>query len=168
MMGVREMELDQVKGILHETECGKLFFDGMGCSEPILTADQNGLIDNFFVYFVNRDAGTYSGPVARIGLYAERKTIAYIENSEDMPFSIAPSATIVVGNRSVLPEEYKRYVSLYARIREFAFNEQCSDEQRTLLSEYLDALLSVTKEAVFPLYKELAPSFFTWADTILA
>lgn len=161
------MELAQVKSILHETECGKLFFDGMGCSEPILTADKNGLVDNFFVYIVNRDAGTYSGPLARIGLYAEEKTVAYIENSEEEPFSIAPSAVLAVGNRSVLPEEYERYASLYARIREFAFNEQCSDEQKMLLSAYLDALFSVTKEVVFPLYKELAPSFFIWADTVL-
>ena len=31
------MELSQIKSILHQTEVGELFTDGMGCSEPIVT-----------------------------------------------------------------------------------------------------------------------------------
>lgn len=58
------MELKQVKALLHQTECGEMFMDGMGCSEPILTQGNAGLIDNFFVYLVDKPAGTASGPLA--------------------------------------------------------------------------------------------------------
>ena len=54
------MELKQVKALLHQTECGEMFMDGMGCSEPILTQGNAGLIDNFFDNcFLPRDCSSY-------------------------------------------------------------------------------------------------------------
>ena len=38
------MELKQIKGLLHQTKCGEMFMDGMGCSEPILTQADIGLM----------------------------------------------------------------------------------------------------------------------------
>lgn len=72
------MELKQVKALLHQTKCGEMFMDGMGCSEPVLTKDGTGLIDNFFVYLIDKRAGTASGPLARMGLHAESGALAYL------------------------------------------------------------------------------------------
>ena len=80
------MELKQVKALLHQTECGEMFMDGMGCSEPILTQGNAGLIDNFFVYLVDKPAGTASGPLARMGPKAVRCHTSYPPTSIRFPF----------------------------------------------------------------------------------
>ena len=90
------MELKQVKALLHQTECGEMFMDGMGCSEPILTQGNAGLIDNFFVYLVDKPAGTASGPLARMGLQAESGALSYFISANEHPFSVPPSCTIHV------------------------------------------------------------------------
>ncbi len=82
------MELKQVKALLHQTECGEMFMDGMGCSEPILTQGNAGLIDNFFVYLVDKPAGTASGPLARMGLQAESGALSYFISANEHPFSV--------------------------------------------------------------------------------
>lgn len=103
------MELKQVKALLHQTACGEMFMDGMGCSEPILTQGNAGLIDNFFVYLVDKPAGTASGPLARMGLQAESGALSYFISANEHPFSVPPSCTIHVSPAMASSEDYENY-----------------------------------------------------------
>lgn len=158
------MELKQVKALLHQTECGEMFMDGMGCSEPILTQGNAGLIDNFFVYLVDKSAGTASGPLARMGLQAESGALSYLISANEHPFSVPPSCTIHVSPAMASSEDYENYSSLYAEIRKFVFKQNCTDSERSILSDYLTALKSVVSVSLYPFYTELAPAFFQWAE----
>ena len=161
------MELRQVKGILHQSECGEMFLDGMGCSEPILTKTENGLVDNFFVYLANKKEATYSAPIARISLQAENGSIIKIVSCNDDPFSIPPTETIKANPFIPSEQDYKEYSALYAKIRSIAFKTPCSSSEQQTISAYLDSLEKVVNKSLFPFYKELAPTFFEWATNEL-
>ena len=107
------MELKQVKALLHQTKCGEMFMDGMGCSEPVLTKDGTGLIDNFFVYLIDKRAGTASGPLARMGLHAESGALAYLTSADERPFSVLPGDTVPVNSPAVSNKDYENYSALY-------------------------------------------------------
>lgn len=162
------MELKQVKALLHQTKCGEMFMDGMGCSEPVLTKDGTGLIDNFFVYLIDKRAGTASGPLARMGLHAESGALAYLTSADERPFSVLPGDTVPVNSPAVSNKDYENYSALYTEVREFAFKENCTTAEKTALSNYLAALKSVVSDSLYPFYKELAPTFFEWARHELA
>lgn len=162
------MELKQVKALLHQTKCGEMFMDGMGCSEPVLTKDGTGLIDNFFVYLIDKRAGTASGPLARMGLHAESGALAYLTSADERPFSVLPGNTVSVNSPAVSNKDYENYSALYAEVREFAFKENCTTAEKTALSNYLAALKSVVSDSLYPFYEELAPAFFEWARHELA
>lgn len=162
------MELKQVKALLHQTKCGEMFMDGMGCSEPILTKDDTGLIDNFFVYLIDKRAGTASGPLARMGIHAESGALAYLTSADEQPFSVLPSSTIPVNSSVVSNKDYENYSALYAEVRKFAFKRNCTTAEKTVLSNYLTALRSVVSDSLYPFYEELAPAFFEWSKHELA
>lgn len=157
------MELKQVKSLLHQTKCGEMFMDGMGCSEPILTQDSTGLIDNFFVYLIDKRAGTASGPLARMGLHAESGALAYLISADEQPFSVLPDSTISVKPQIVSDEDYQRYACLYEKVRLFAFKRNCTAAEKTTLSNYLTALRSIVSDSFISFYTELAPAFFVWS-----
>lgn len=162
------MELKQVKALLHQTKCGEMFMDGMGCSEPVLTKDDTGLIDNFFVYLIDKRAGTASGPLARMGLHAESGALAYLASADERPFSVLPSSTIPVNSSVVSNKDYGNYSALYAEVRKFAFKRNCTTTEKTALSNYLTALRNVVSDSLYPFYEELAPAFFEWSRHELA
>lgn len=137
--------------------------DGMGCSEPILTKDGTGLIDNFFVYLIDKRGGTASGPLARMGLHAESGTLAYLHSADEQPFSILPTDTITLHFSAVSNKEYENYSALYAEVRKFAFKRNCTNAEKITLSNYLIALKRIVSASIYPFYEELAPDFFEWS-----
>lgn len=157
------MELKQVKALLHQTKCGEMFIDGMGCSEPILTKDETGIIDNFFVYLIDEHEEVTTGPLARIGLYAESGTLAYLTSADEHPFSILPTSTIHVNFPTVSFDDYDSYSVLYAEVRKYVFKRDCTVAEKSVLLKYLTALRNISSDSLFPFYEELAPSFFEWS-----
>lgn len=156
------MYLRQVKNAIFDTECGRLVRDGMCCSEPILSRDAKGVIDNFFVYCEDWEEGTFSGPAYRFGIYAETRETAYMEKNERY-FSVGKDVYQSYFRKSILAQEkYEKYSLSYARVREFVLME-CTEEQRDILKGYMQSLEEIIDAKMLPLYWELAPRFFTWA-----
>lgn len=156
------MELKKVMIRLHQTEFGEMIMDGMTCSEPVMTRSEDGIIDNFFVYFISTGGGSFSGPVARIGLNAETGTLTYLERCMDRPMSQPPTAVIEAVPRKLTQEQYQEYEDLYPLVREFAYQEHCTDEEKETLGRYDRALKAVVNPALYPFYREMAPAFFEW------
>lgn len=160
------MYLRQVQNAIFYTTCGRLVRDGMCCSEPIMTRDKKGVIDHFFVYCEDEEAGCFLGPVNRFGIYAQKPETAYMEQNEGY-FSQKEDEQRSFGKNPALTEEdYTHYAELYRQVREFVMQE-CTDAQRETVKEYLSALRQVVGTEMFFLYRELAPAFFTWAESLV-
>ncbi len=157
------MELFQVKSILHQSDVGELLTDGMGCSEPILSKEDGELIDNFFVYLANKKNLTISGPIARIGLNADRAMLLHLTPCEETPFSVGPKDTIQITYPTYSAQDYENYAHLYSQIRRIAFSSGCTAAEKKIVAEYLTAWKRITAPEITKLYEELSPSFFEWA-----
>lgn len=134
------MELTQIKSILHQTEVGELFIDGMGCSEPILSIKDEMLIDNFFIYLADQKVCTVSGPIARIGLQADSAVIDYLSPCVENQFSLGPKDTMRVVYPHLHAEDYEHYGCLYAEMRNIAYKPNCTDAEKQIIADYLTAL----------------------------
>ena len=169
------MKLEQVESCLMSTEFGERIVEGMSISEPLLTKDEDELIDNFFVYFAygfthdHPSYSGYSGPAGRVSINAETCTLKDLVPGRDKPFSKSPSDTIEakMDFASQNGADYARYSELYPQVREFAFKEDCSETERQILQDYHDSFLKIVDSALLPFYKELAPSFFVWVEDTL-
>ena len=99
-----------------------------------------------------------------MGLQAESGALSYFISANEHPFSVPPSCTIHVSPAMASSEDYENYSSLYAEIRKFVFKQNCTDSERSILSDYLTALKSIVSVSLYPFYMELAPAFFQWAE----
>ena len=158
------MYVRQVENAIFHTDCGRLLRDGMCCSEPVMTRDEKGIIDHFFVYCEDEETGAFLGPLARFGIYAEKSEPAYMAENKGY-FSLAEDEQRrFLGSTPLTKESYDNYSELYRQVREFVMTE-CTGQQREVLQKYLHALGEVVDEAMLFLYRELAPAFFSWADS---
>lgn len=129
----------------------------MGCSEPVLTKDGTGLIDNFFVYLIDKRAGTASGPLARMGLHAESGALAYLTSADERPFSALPGDTVPVNSPVVSNKDYENYSALYAEVREFAFKRIPSSNHLLLWKQRflrLETVLVFTRPRFWELFSK--------------
>lgn len=157
----------KVKSLLLQTRFGEEFSDGMELSEPILTQSGSGLTDNFFAFLADMNSDTVTGPLVRAGLRAEDGWLEYMISCREAPFSVPPTDTLEAPSPDFSPADYARYASAYARLREFAFQESCSDEEIAILESYLTALRRVVSSSLLGFHEEVAPSFFQWASAQL-
>ena len=157
------MTLQQIKSALLQTEFGESLRDGMSYSEPIALPTPDGLIDNFFVYLVDKKEHVYSAPVARLGLFAERKQLAYFVSCTERPFSAKPDEIIPAEEDS--PNRwsaYETYEELFPVVREILFKENCSDDEKAVLIKFSNAFDEFNNKALLPFYTEMAPTYYKW------
>lgn len=162
------MNLKQVKNALFQTECAECVRDGMCCSEPLMTRDEKGIIDNYFIYGENSERKSYSGPLVSFGVYSEAKKAAYIDYGQKKWFFRSSEDEIQAATWDRYDEEaYSRYLAAFPQVREFLFEKDCTHEQKEILRTYIKALRRLTDDALWPMYRELAPEFFKWARACL-
>lgn len=153
--------LKEVKSIIFQTECKELIREGLNCSEPVMTQDETGLIDNYFIYACNEDETQFSKPITIFGVYSEQKKKAYsIEKNdfEDKAYDVDEKP-----EDSAVLSAYNIYSSEYLKVRDFAFCN-CTTEQKESLKRYIDAFRLVSGSVLWHFYQQLFPSFFTWAN----
>lgn len=155
------MTVKEVKATIFETECREKIVEGMFCSEPILTIGEKGLIDNYFIYGRDAKRQHYTKPKICFGVYTDIKEVAYLDKDneiEDKDYSLSEEVNIEKCFKA-----YDRYVELYPRIRELAY-QNCENENRELLSEYIEQLREFSGDIMFSFYKDLYPAFFEWIN----
>lgn len=156
------MELLHVIGVLNRIVGDKLLRDGMECSEPILSIKNEILVDNFFVYYVNLEGNIASGPVARVGIMADRSEIDYLVLCDDQPFSIAPHQTMKINNRNITEQVFEDYEKCYKKIRSIAYKSNCTDIEKNDIQNYLRLFERIIPPELLKLYEEFVPEFFEW------
>lgn len=155
------MNLFQVKNIIFKTECENFILDGLCCSEPIMTKQGKGIVDNYFVYGINTDKHEYTGPIVSFGILSETCEVAYV--SKDLNLRYGENDNIRAQNWSEYDKKaYDLYASSYEKVREFLFEENCSKYKKEELNKYIISMKKIIDKALWPIYKELFPTFFDW------
>lgn len=156
MKGLRE-----IKSIIFKTDCADCIYEGLHRSEPIITKDEKGLIDNYFIYARNDEASKFSKPMLAFGIYSDLEKTAYKKYNldfEDKVYCLSDGT-----RKPEFDDAYDRYTELYPQVRVCAYFE-CSDEQKMIVREYLKSLETISGSVLWGFYQKLWPSFFEWAQ----
>ena len=156
------LSLAQVKSAIYKTICAKYMQEGLYCSEPIITTDHRGLIDNYFIYGASDDESSITTPLFSFGIYSDILEVAYHRNTSNTAKTIENSHEDVIDVQGLIA----RYEQLYGSIRSFVYTD-CDEQQRQELRMYIDALKHISGDAIWKLYKKMSPMFFEWVDKIL-
>lgn len=155
------MTIKEVKAKIFETECSEKIREGLCCSEPILTIGDKGLIDNYFIYGRDAKRQHFTRPKNCFGIYTNLNEVAYLDREnefEEKDYFISEEANI-----GECFENYDRYVELYPRVREIAYQE-CNDDDKKMLSEYINCFKQFSGDVLFMFYNKLYPAFFKWVN----
>lgn len=160
------MNLFQVKNTIFKTECENLILDGLCCSEPIMTMRDKMIVDNYFVYGLDREKQEYTGPIVSFGILSENCEVAYVNKS--LNSCCGENDCIRAKNWNEYDKgSYNEYVSSYEKVRKFLFVPNCTEEEKIELKRYITSMEKIIDDALFPIYKELFPTFFEWSSKVL-
>jgi len=163
------MNFYQVKNAIFQTDCGKQVKDGLCCSYPVMTKDERGIIDHYFIYGWDEERHLFSGPLKCFGIYSDMKQTAYISLPSERGISISPDDELREKNPGYYNKAaYQDFTETFPKVREFLMKENCTNEEKRQLKKYLDGFLDVTDDGLLPVYRELAPDFFNWAERQLS
>ena len=129
--------LGEIKQKIFRTECKEFLYEGMSRSEPVMTVDEHGIIDNYFIYAGNHEMPMGSPPMIAFGIYSDIGKTAYINTG--IYDEGAPLKKNQI-DRGIIDEEYIReYERLYRELRKFVF-QNCDDAQKDVLGKYVEHL----------------------------
>lgn len=160
------MNLFQVKNIIFKTECENLILDGLCCSEPIMTMLDGKIVDNYFVYGLDREKQEYTGPIVSFGILSDTCEVAYVNKSLNSCYGENDSISAQNWNEYD-KMAYDEYVSAYEKVRNFLFTPSCTEIQKIELKKYITAMEKIIDDALLPVYKELFSDFFEWSFSVL-
>lgn len=155
------MNLKNVKAIISLTECYKYISCGAYCSEPIMTKDNKGIIDNYFIFGRSADLSILEVPDICFGIYSEEKEVAYVNKSVSEMFEEKkiPESFDDLGS---MRASYTKYVELYPEIRAMIKGEK--NKEKDIINQYLFYLKNISGNALYRIYEKMYPGFFLWAQ----
>jgi len=138
-------------------------------SKAIITLFQDTKIDCFFLYSYNRHTKIVCPPYARIAIDSTNRSVAYYHYADDKPFVHNMPENFISSN--ICDDTYKNWINVYensyAKIRNFAFQENISDVQKVVLKDYKSSFEYIIDKEIQPYYYELSPSFWNWLEKML-
>ena len=155
---------DDIKGSLFHENFEEYIMLGMFFSKAVISLFQDKIIDVFYLYSYDNFTKIVSPPYARIAIDSTENTLAFYYKTDKKPFA----STLPENFVSKIPydETFIKWTAVYeqwyCKIREFAFQENLGDEQKTILKEFLQAFDYIIDKELQPFYFELSPEFWEW------
>lgn len=167
-----EMSYDQIYKALMSEGIEEYVPDGVSLSHPVPDFRDGRIIDCFLLFSTSRDGLKYTVPTARILIDSEKKELVEFRAVEEEPFSVYDGTDYFThdnNNRDSerLKELELEYQDLYMRVREIAFKDNPSMNDRELIVQYIRSLKAVEYKNMQPYLFELGKAFFEWAKGVI-
>ena len=158
------MKLRQLKNILGQTEFGKFFETGMVCSVPLPVKTAAGIDYCCFWCRYDEESNVFSAPVVRLLYNAGRTEGVSFAYCEDEPFFSAAPDAIIHAERTLDERlnDYPKFEELYDLASPLFYKENCSDEEKRLLSGFYKSFKDYVDGSIMVFYAESVPLFFEW------
>lgn len=146
--------------------------DGVSLSHPVVDFRDERIVDCFLLFSTSRDGSKHTVPTARIIIDSEKKELVEFWTAEEMPFSVYDGTdyfTIDINDRNAenAQELEWEYQTLYIRIREIAFKDDLSTNDKEAVIQYIKSLKTVELKNMQPYLFELGRTFFEWAKNAI-
>lgn len=157
--------VSEVKSVIFKTECKKYIYEGLSCSEPIMSLHEGNIVDNYFIYSHNEDFTKISEPLISFGIFTDLERVAYIKQCNgELECRVIDEDLFDLERAN---DAYNEYVEVYPEIREIAFSKEVDCESVSNLERYLRSLFTFSGNALWQTYTELYPQFFMWAKELI-
>ncbi len=157
------MTLDEVKSVIYCTDCKQYIFEGLSCSEPIMTMDKGRLIDNYFIYSHDEYFKKISEPIIEFGIVTGDKKEAYGRQVVDELECRVMDETAFNIDRAM--DAYEEYANIYPFVRQCVYSSKLTREQVEYLKKYLECLRIFSGDVLWKIYLERYPQFFDWVQS---
>ena len=167
-----EMSYDQIYKALLSEGIEEYVPDGVSLSHPVVDFRDGTIVDCFLLFSISRDGLKYTVPTARILIDSEKKEVVEYKTAEEMPFSVYEGTdyfTIDIKDSDAEKTQNIEceYQSSYMKIRELAFKEELSTNDRETVVQYIKLLKAVELKNIQPFLFELGQPFFKWAKNAI-
>ena len=158
------MKLKQLKNILGRTEVIKLFEMDMVCSVPLPMKREENIDYCCFWCRYYKELNAFSTPVVRLSYNAERGEEITFATCEERHFFSVASDEIITAKRNLNErlDDYPRFEKLYDLASPLFYKDNCSDDEKRLLSDFYKSFKDYVDESMIVFYRELVPLFFYW------
>lgn len=168
----KELSYDQIYKALLSEGIETYVPDGVSISHPVVDLRNGRVIDCFLLFAVSPDGSKYTVPTARILIDSEKKKLLEFHTMQEMPFSVYDGTDYFVNNindeNAVECQEAERnYQTLYLRMREIAFKETISANDKEAIVRYIKTLRTVELKNLQPYLFELGLNFFEWGMRVI-
>jgi len=158
------MTYEDIQEVLTQKNFENYVMEGVFYSQTIIDIFQEKTVDVFFLFGYDASTKIIYQPFARIAIDSKEKTLAYYYESDEKPFDITLPEDFI--SKIPYDETYKEWLDLYGecycKIREFVFQPNITDEQKIIISDYLQAFDNIIDDELKPFYFELSPEFWEW------
>jgi uncharacterized protein YegL len=165
---------DIVKILFTEELSDYYFFYGSAHSRPIMGLEDGKMVDCFYLFAFSRRQSSYTYPFARLAIdptALDGKRLVYYLTSKEKPFPTGKEGDLFPLDARHTNEELKEligdYEKLYPRVREFAFRDNLSGEQRETLGKFYRTFGEINDDIQKVFYKDISPEFFAWAEGVM-
>ena len=167
-----EMSYDQIYKVLLSEGIEEYVPDGISISHPVVDFRDGTIVACFLLFSISCDGLKYTVPTARILIDSAKKEVVEYKTAEEMPFSVYDGTdyfTIDITNSDAEKTQNieREYQTLYMKIRELAFKEKLSTNDRKTVVQYIKMLKKVELKNIQPFLFELGQSFFKWAKNVI-
>lgn len=167
-----EMLYDQIFKTLLSEGIEEYVPDGVSISHPVVDFREGRVVDCFLLFSNSRDGSKYTVPTARILIDSAKKELVEFKTTEEKPFSVYDGTDYYTNdlkdqNAEKLQKIEREYQTSYIRIREIAFKENLSTNDREAIVQYIKLLKAIELKNLQPYLFELGQSFFEWAKNII-
>jgi len=142
---------------------------GIFYAKTIISLSQDKIVDCFFLHNYNMHTKIVYPSYAQIAINSTDKLVAYYHHVDDKPFMHNMLEDFI--SITICDDTYKYWQNIYenhyAKIRNFAFQENISDVQKAVLQDYKFSFEYIIDKEIQPYYYELSPGFWNWLEKML-
>ena len=157
-----KLTIQAVKNVIWRTDCKELVLDGLTCSLPVMSREQNKIVDNFIV-MSKEQLSDEIYVYAVFGIYSENAETAYKKLvQKNMPVQ----RTYLANTDETRMIGYNGYADSYVKVRELMRKTKGSytHDECAFIQSFVDNFRIAIGESAWQLYQILVKDFFVWLD----
>lgn len=166
------VSVDEVIGYITSKNFENIIPEGMSVSIPLFEIGDGKAVDSVFVYGEDTHKCICSRPSVKIDFDAVDRRVVncydYYEFSDklkDLP-QVTDIHYSIVSDTEKYTAACELYQNVYGRIREFAFRDEITSDEKTMLVSFVRSLFAMVPPELKIVYGTVFINFFNWVNKL--
>lgn len=152
------MDYQAIEDLLFDTKESELIMDGSAYTLPFFARYNGRFGDVFFLYYLSDDGTAMVYGFIMVDPNSRVTLVSKIGDELIGQFELP---------NKISNENASKFKELYARVHQFAFNDDLTSEQINTLKEFTDLQKKCMTDSQIFFYFNVFPEFFVWTQRFL-